>query len=160
VGVTGYRVTRNGSTSFTVAGTTYSDTSVASNTAYSYTVSAADAAGNRSLESTAVQVATPPAPTQTYRLRESTTGYRVRQVYTGSGGVRGAAMTIPGAYGQATSVYVDAGNPASLPTCNANNTVTSNGTVYMAVTAPAVSQHGLSILGQNVTGYVTPCDLQ
>lgn len=37
---------------------------------------------------------------------------------------------------------------------------TLNGTTYMAVNAPAVSQHGLPILGQQVTGYLNPCDLQ
>jgi hypothetical protein len=69
-------------------------------------------------------------------------------------------MRIPGAYGQATNVYIDAGDAGSLPACNPNDTVMYGSTVYMAVTAPAVSQHGLPILGQSATGYVAPCDLQ
>jgi hypothetical protein len=95
-----------------------------------------------------------------YRVRLITSSFRVRQVYTGSNGVRGTARTLPGAYGVATNVYVDAGTQGTLPTCDPNDTVLNGSTVYMAVTAPAVSQHGLSILGQTVTGYVNPCDLQ
>jgi chitodextrinase len=63
VGVTSYRVQRDGiAVASSVAGTSYSDTGLASNTAYSYTVSAADAAGNRSAESNVAQTTTPGAP--------------------------------------------------------------------------------------------------
>ncbi len=54
VGVTGYRIYRGGTQIGTVGTTTsYTDTSVAANTAYSYTVRAEDAAGNLSDPSTA-----------------------------------------------------------------------------------------------------------
>ena len=63
VGVTSYRVQRDGvAIANSVVGTSYSDTGLTPNTAYSYTVSAVDAAGNRSLESTADPVTTPAAP--------------------------------------------------------------------------------------------------
>jgi fibronectin type 3 domain-containing protein len=64
VGVTSYRVQRGGVTvtgAGAVTGTTFVDTTVSASTAYSYTVSAVDAAGNRSAESTAA-TATTPAP--------------------------------------------------------------------------------------------------
>ena len=63
VGVASYRVQRGGVTiAGSVTGASYSDTGLTSNTAYSYTVSAVDAAGNRSAESAVVQATTPVAP--------------------------------------------------------------------------------------------------
>jgi uncharacterized repeat protein (TIGR03806 family) len=63
VGVSGYRVFRNGSTTplTTVTATSYSDTSVAASTAYTYTVRAFDAAGNESSASGAGSATTPAA---------------------------------------------------------------------------------------------------
>lgn len=61
VGVASYRI-RRGGTDLTgataVAGTTFTDTTVSPSTAYSYTVSAVDASGNRSAESTAATATT------------------------------------------------------------------------------------------------------
>jgi chitodextrinase len=48
VGVTGYRIYRNGSPITTSTQTYYSDTGLAQSTKYSYTVTAFDAAGNES----------------------------------------------------------------------------------------------------------------
>ena len=62
VGVTGYKIYRNGSSTplGTSATTSYSDTTAVSNTTYTYQVSAYDAAGNNSAESTPpVSVTTP-----------------------------------------------------------------------------------------------------
>lgn len=56
VAVTGYEVFRGGVKIATVTATTYTDPSVTSGTAYSYTVKAFDAAGNRSVSSTALSV--------------------------------------------------------------------------------------------------------
>lgn len=62
VGVTGYRVTRNGSAVVgTVVGTTFANSGLAAGT-YSYTVRAVDAAGNLSLASTSVSVTVPQPP--------------------------------------------------------------------------------------------------
>ncbi len=58
VGVVGYRVVRNGSVIATVSGTTYTDASVSPGTAYTYAVTAYDAAGNASTSGN-LQVTTP-----------------------------------------------------------------------------------------------------
>ena len=59
VAVTGYDVLRNGSVIGTPTGTTLTDTTVAANQSYAYTVRAKDAAGNVSAPSTALNVTTP-----------------------------------------------------------------------------------------------------
>ena len=64
VGVTGYRIFRNGTQIASVGVTTaYSDTTVSANTAYSYEVRAVDAAGNVSDPSNAAPATTPPVAT-------------------------------------------------------------------------------------------------
>jgi uncharacterized repeat protein (TIGR03806 family) len=64
VGVSGYRIYRNGSTTplATVTATNYSNTGLTASTAYSYTVRAFDAAGNVSNASGAGSATTPSAP--------------------------------------------------------------------------------------------------
>jgi len=62
VAVTGYRVFRDGTQIGTPSGTSYTDTTVAASTTYSYTVRAVDAAGNLSAASSALSVTTPAAP--------------------------------------------------------------------------------------------------
>jgi hypothetical protein len=58
VGVTGYRVLRNGSPLTTVTTPSYSDTGLTPSTTYQYAVDAFDAAGNRSSASATVSAAT------------------------------------------------------------------------------------------------------
>jgi hypothetical protein len=58
VGVTGYRVFRNGTAIATPTTTSYADTGLAPGTTYSYRVSARDAAGNESGQSVAVSATT------------------------------------------------------------------------------------------------------
>lgn len=53
IGVTGYKIYRNGAYLTSVTGTTYSNTGLAMGNTYSYTVSAYDAAGNNSAQSAA-----------------------------------------------------------------------------------------------------------
>jgi chitodextrinase len=65
VGVTAYKVSRDGTEIATVTGTSYSDKTVQGATAYSYTVKAYDAAGNASAPSNTATVTTPPAPDTT-----------------------------------------------------------------------------------------------
>lgn len=60
VGVAGYKIFRNGTQVATSATRTYADTGLASNTSYSYTVSAYDAAGNVSALSTPASGTTRP----------------------------------------------------------------------------------------------------
>jgi chitodextrinase len=59
VKVTGYRITRNGVPLTTVAGASFTDTAVSGSTTYRYSVVAVDAAGNRSLATSTLQVTTP-----------------------------------------------------------------------------------------------------
>lgn len=58
VGVTGYKVYRNGAQITTTTGTSYQDTTLTPSTAYTYTVSAYDAAGNNSAQSAPVTATT------------------------------------------------------------------------------------------------------
>jgi chitodextrinase len=58
VGVTGYKVYRNGSQVGTSATTSYTDTGLSASTTYSYTVSAYDAASNNSAQSSPAATAT------------------------------------------------------------------------------------------------------
>ncbi|MFG1710314.1 glycosyl hydrolase family 18 protein [Nonomuraea sp. M3C6] len=73
VAVTGYEIYRGGTLITTVAGTTHTDTGLTAGTAYSYTVRARDAAGNRSANSNSVTATT-----------------------TGGGGTDTSAPTVPG----------------------------------------------------------------
>ncbi len=69
VGVVSYSIYRNGATtpltSVTPPTTSYVDTTVSADTHYTYTITALDAAGNRSAQSTAVGVDTPANPDRT-----------------------------------------------------------------------------------------------
>lgn len=58
VGVTGYKVYRNGTLVTTVTATSYNNTGLAAGTSYSFTVSAIDAAGNESAQSAPVSQST------------------------------------------------------------------------------------------------------
>jgi hypothetical protein len=62
VGVTGYRIYRDGTPIAVSTVNSFSDTALSANTRYSYTVSATDAAGNPSVQSAAVAATTQAAP--------------------------------------------------------------------------------------------------
>jgi len=62
VGVTTYTLYRNGTASGTTPNLNYTDTGLAADTTYAYTVTAHDAAGNESTPSTATSVTTLPLP--------------------------------------------------------------------------------------------------
>jgi hypothetical protein len=68
VGVTGYKVFRNGTQVGTPASASFTDSGLTAATTYSYTVSAFDAAGNNSAPSVALPVTTS-APADTTRRR-------------------------------------------------------------------------------------------
>ena len=61
-GVTGYNVFRNGSKVGTATSTSYQDASLAAGTTYSYSVSAYNASGATSAQSSSISVATPTPP--------------------------------------------------------------------------------------------------
>lgn len=62
VGVTGYKIFRDSIQVGTSVGTSFNDSPLVPQTTYSYTVSAYDAAGNNSMQSSAISVTTRPAP--------------------------------------------------------------------------------------------------
>jgi chitinase len=65
VAVTGYEIYRGGTLIATVTGTTYTDTGLTAGTAYTYTVRARDAAGNRSAASNPITATTTGGGTDT-----------------------------------------------------------------------------------------------
>jgi chitodextrinase len=110
VGVTGYRVTRNGTPISTTTGTTFSDTGLASQTTYTYSVAAVDAAGNISAASAPASATTPAgaAPPTTglvaaYRFGEGVGTATADASGNGNGGtlVNGPTWTTAGKYGGA-----------------------------------------------------------
>jgi len=64
LGVNGYKIYRNGAQIATSIAPSYSDTTCSAGTSYSYTVSAYDAVGNTSAQSSAANVTTPSGDTQ------------------------------------------------------------------------------------------------
>ena len=83
-GVTGYRVYRNSVQIGTATGTSYADTGLSPSTTYSYRISAYDAAGNTSAQSSALSVTTS-AGTATFTLTVAKSG-------TGNGTVSGGTI--------------------------------------------------------------------
>ena len=165
VGVTNYRVYRNASAipTATPTGTAYSDTGLTVATAYEYTVSACDAAGNCSAQSTAALATTqanPPAilslvanPTSISTGASTTiiviasdpSGYALTYAWNSASG------TIGGSGSQITWTA-----PASSRTYTVGVTVSNGhgglvlGSVNVAVTASAVGQ--TAILTMSLAG--------
>jgi hypothetical protein len=100
VGVTGYKVRRGGTLVGSPTGTSYTDTSVAAGTIYSYTVSAVDAAGNESAQTASVNATTPAASANiTVAPNASGLGY---SPYNWDVTATRAATINPGAYFRTT----------------------------------------------------------
>ena len=105
VGVTGYRVFRDGVSVTTVTTTSYSDTGRQPSTTYSYTIAALDGAGNSSPQSSPPATATTPAITgliAAYGFNEGTgtvTADATGKGHTGT--VSNATWTPAGKYGSA-----------------------------------------------------------
>jgi len=88
-GVNGYKIFRNGTQIATSIAPSYSDTTCSAGTAYSYTVSAYDAVGNNSAQSTAANATTPggdaQAPTVPTNLAATAvSGTRINLTWTAS----------------------------------------------------------------------------
>ncbi|WP_214412222.1 glycosyl hydrolase family 18 protein [Sphaerisporangium fuscum] len=86
VGVTGYNVYRGTTLVTTATGTSYTDSGLTANTAYSYTVKARDAAGNLSTASNTLNVTTQPGGGGTDTTPPSTPG-NLRSTGTSSSSV-------------------------------------------------------------------------
>jgi chitodextrinase len=133
VGVSGYRVYRDGNPIATVDGSTlsYQDTAVAPATSYTYTVDAVDAAGNRSAESDPATTSTPAdttAPTQPTGLTATARGPNTVDLSWSASsddvGVAGYTIYRDGsqvaAVGEATTSYSDT---SALPSTTYSYTV-------------------------------------
>lgn len=123
VGVTGYEVYRGGTLVGTATGTTYTDTGLAANTTYSYTVKAKDAAGNVSAASASASATTgqpdttaPSAPQNVTATAQSSSSIQVAwSASTDNVGVTGYEVYRGGALvGTATgTTYTDTGLAAA-----------------------------------------------
>lgn len=87
IGVTAYRIVRNGVQVATSTGASYSDTGLTANTSYTYTVTAVDAAGNVSSPSASVTVRTPvvadtQAPSAPSNLAATASGTQISLSWT------------------------------------------------------------------------------
>ena len=136
VGVTGYRLTRNGSVLANTTATSYQNTGLASGATYTYTVAAFDAAGNTSAESSPVTATTSGAPppvgstlVSSYKFQEGTGATTADGSGNGNTGTlaKGATWTSAGKYGKAVafdgkfgyiavpdSNFLDAGNTGTI----------------------------------------------
>ena len=89
VGVTSYRVYRDGAEIARTTGLTYEASALKPNTAYTFTVRAVDAAGNISPSSNALRITTKaaptPTPTPTATTWDSRAAYKVGDVVTHEG---------------------------------------------------------------------------
>jgi len=93
VGVTGYQVRQSGTVIASVTGTSASVTGLNPATAYTFTVTATDAAGNVSAPSNAVAVTTASAPGTNLALNRPTTETGHTQTYASGNAVDGDAST-------------------------------------------------------------------
>ena len=172
VGVTGYRVYRNGSQVGTTASTSYSDTGLSEITSYSYTVAAYDAAGNASAPCGAVAVSTldgtaPSVPANlqaavvsTSRIDLSWTastdnvavaGYRVYRDGSLVASPAGTTYSDTGlaagtTYGYRVAAYDAAGNTSAQ--CTVVNATTQSGTwggTVLIGTASTDRGHGIGL---------------
>ncbi len=82
--VTGYKIYRGGTQVGTSATNSYSDTGLTADTLYSYTISAYDAAGNISSQSSSASATTQPASVSIYTLTVSKSGTAAGTVSGGS----------------------------------------------------------------------------
>jgi chitodextrinase len=142
VGVSGYKVYRNGVQVGTPSGTTYSDTGLTRNTMYTYTVSAVDAANNQSAQSAPISVKT----------RKFTSGETV-QVAQAPLNVRscgGTSCSVTGKQNTATRTGTIIGGPTDANNYTWWNINYSSGTDgWSADTYLELSTAALPALGMN-----------
>ena len=151
--VTGYKVFRNGGATpiATVSSASYSDNGLSASTTYSYTVSAFDAAGNNSAQSSPALEVTTPGSNGTLRVPEdyATIQAAINAAQNGNTvlvapGTYAGGITITGKTITLASYFHTTGDPSYI-----NTTTISGGTigVNIAATSPNVIVKGLRFTG-------------
>jgi len=137
VGVTGYKVFRNSVQVGTSATNSYSDTGLTASTQYTYTISAYDAAGNNSTQSSSAS-----ATTQA-QVTSGTVIAPVRAVdWTGAG-----AGTIP----NRTTICQTLNPGATAAQINSALAACNNGVVFLNAGTYSIASPGINITKGNVT---------
>ncbi|MBN2094282.1 MAG: peptidoglycan-binding protein [Candidatus Zambryskibacteria bacterium] len=137
VGVSAYRIYRNGIEINTTENTSYSDTNLTANTSYSYKISAYDTAGNRSEESNSVNATTKTAPISTNTTPVTTN--------TGSGSTSGSSsgssssFSSPSSSSSYTTTY-------PITTTNTNITTTTSGTGIVLTQTTSIGYEGAEVI--------------
>ena len=143
IGVTGYRVFRNGSLAGTVATLAFPDSGLTASTTYSYTVAAVDAAGNVSNPSSAAMATTlpvldttPPSVSITAPLTNSTVSSTITVTATASDNVGVADVQF-----QLDGVNLGAVLTSAPYSISWNTTTASNGTHTLTAIAHDTSHN-------------------
>jgi chitodextrinase len=132
VGVTGYRIYRNGAQIATTAQTSYANTGLAAATAFTYKVAAYDAAGNVSAQSAQVTATTNAQP-PTVSITSPRSGVTIKNTITVSVSAASTlAISKVELYMDSTLVGTDTASPYSF---SWNTTKTSNGTHVLTAKA-------------------------
>src|SRR5205823_2202736 len=156
VGVSGYRVYRNGSQIATTGATSFANTGLSPSTTYSYTVAAYDAAGNLSAQSSSASATTPAPPdttppavtiNQAAGQADPTSSSPINFTAVFSepvSGFSGAGVTISGTAGGTKTVTVS-GGPSTYTV--AVSGMTTDGTVIASIPAG---------VAQDAAGHLNP----
>ncbi len=155
IGVSGYRIYRNGGLIGTSSTTSYADTTVAGTTTYSYRVSAYDTAGNESGQSAAVAVTTPDtiAPSNPSGLSASAASTtQINLSWTGSSDTGGSGLA-------GYKVYRNGAYALTVGSTSHSDTGLSDGTTYSYYVV-AVDNAGNSSGASNSGSATTPLALR
>ncbi|KUP26002.1 carbohydrate binding domain-containing protein [Paenibacillus sp. DMB5] len=130
VGVTGYEIYRNGVKVGTSATTSYTDSGLAAQTSYSYTVKAFDAAGNLSALSAAALITTPAGNSVTIYYKQGYTTPYIHYRPAGGTWTTAPGVAIPAAEVSGyNKITINIGSATQLEACfnNGSGTWDSNG---------------------------------
>jgi chitodextrinase len=159
-GVAGYYVSRNGTQIATSTGTSYTDTSLSPSTAYSYTVKAADAAGNTSAASSALSVTTSTGNTATVYYKKGFTAPYIHFRPAGGTWTTAPGVAMPDAEVTGYAKYtVNLGSATQLEAAFNNGSGTwdsNNGSNYFFPTGTSTFNAGVITAGAPVVDSTSP----
>jgi len=147
VGVTGYKVFRNGAQVGTAPNTSYSDTGLTQNTTYAYTVAAVDAAGNTSSQSAVASATTLILPADTTPPTASLTAPSDGSTVFGT--VAASAKASDNVAVQKVEFYIDTSNTA------ASSDTSSPYTYNWDTTTVADGAHSISVKATDTNGNIS-----